>query len=166
MKRLIVIALILVGGASFAFRVHEVPTQDMTPTSTPIVKESSSICQEEPTENETGRITYPVSKPYAALPNLGQIFTAFDCTREETIPKMYGVSDNRYTLGVTLEWKGGRTPDAAALILQVLGFKELSPGVWQHEEPLSLDELMELHALLRDPEIRSAIEREDCIWCG
>lgn len=65
------------------------------------------------------------------------------------------------TLGVALVWNDGRTPDGAALILQVLGFRETIAGTWRHPEPLPLHDLTELHRLLRDPSVRSALFTDD-----
>jgi len=65
------------------------------------------------------------------------------------------------SLGVTLFWKGARTPDDAALILQVLGFREIESGTWTHPYPLSLDDMTELYKLLRDESIRDSLLAED-----
>ncbi|MCR4278793.1 MAG: hypothetical protein NUV81_02730 [bacterium] len=127
---------------------------------------NGSVCEAEPVETESGQLVYPVSPLYSALPHLGQVFTALDCEHNNQLNSITGMTKDQYMLGVTLLWREDHTPDDVALILQVLGFQETKSGKWSHPNPLSLDDLMELRNLLRDPAIRNALEQEDCILCG
>jgi len=160
-----IVTLLVVVFAAMAVYQHEnkpdMPiSQQHAPTS------MGSVCEAEPTELESGKLAYPISESYSAMPHLGQVFTALDCDRTDRLNSISGMSKDHYMLGVTLLWKEDHTPDDVALVLQVLGFQETTSGKWRHPDPLSLDDLMELRNLLRDPAIRNALDQEDCILCG
>jgi hypothetical protein len=123
-----------------------------------------ALCNEEPIEDESGRMKYPVAPAYAALPHLGQIFTAFDCSDQERAKLVAGMKDGVYQDGIRLHWQEGSPSADAKTVLKTLGFTEVSETVWETTRTFSLDQLTLLKPLFVGPSTPKVTE--DCIVCG
>ncbi|MBI4139109.1 hypothetical protein HY479_03080 [Candidatus Uhrbacteria bacterium] len=142
------------------------PLQPTENKKTLLGNERNSYCTAEPEENEIGAMVYPISPAYWNMPHLGQIFTALDCNNRERAMNVPGMRDGTYVSGISLSWGDGAPTSEMAALLKKLGFTETKSGLWQKDDPISLDGLDQLRALLRDPEKNGGLESEDCLNCG
>lgn len=126
-----------------------------------------TVCEAEPKEQESGRLTYPIADAYRNLPNLGELYTLLDCRKRDIAEtRLEKQSDGSivYTKGIRLRWEEGEPSADAKQVLQTLGFTETSPTEWQTERALNLDQLLLLRPIFLSPS--KAMIHEDCVRCG
>lgn len=154
-------AFLLVGGG--CTKQAETARTSAPPQPAPV----SNLCTVEPSQNEAGRLVYPIDAKYQRLPHLGQIFTALDCQDPDRAKRVPGFNpEEKYTAGILLKW---RTEGASGQIreaLRKLGFTEPDKQTMRSTYPYTIDDLRTLRDILNDPEAIQALDREDCITCG
>ncbi len=128
--------------------------------------QEARYCTEEPKENDIGSIEYPIAPAYWNMPHIGQIFTAMDCKNSDRANMIQWMKDGSYTAGVTLSWGDGRPSEEMRSLLIEIGFTETTPGLWQNEAPISLNDLELLRIMLQKTKQEKMPEYEDCMDCG
>lgn len=53
--------------------------------------------------------------------------------------------------------------DTLSLVLQTIGFREEKAGTWKAPSSFSIDNLIELQALLRDRDIQEMLDKEKAL---
>jgi len=192
MKRIALIASILLLGAGCVFNQHEsamdgdtreprdaipgvmdpkdVPTEsdvDVTkpePVELNMLPAHSRLCMETPIVTEAGSEELPIDARYEGLYFLGQLFTAARCS-EKRVNTLPGVQNGTYTLGSTVMLD--HPPDEELTsVLRWIGFtcdEGIGDGVCTRWE--LTDEVPYENLLYLEP-FHNRIEADDCRNCG
>jgi len=127
---------------------------------------AQAACTAPPTEDENGRLRYPIMDAYKRLPHLGQVYTALDCQTPERLKAIPGIQDGMYVQGVRLRFKSGTLTAQDRTTLSSLGFTEEPDDTWRTDKKLSIEQLIELKPLVTNPAVQNTEDFEDCILCG
>jgi hypothetical protein len=177
MKKLLPLFLIstLIGGGCYSSKdramdkatvIKPALTIEQAASTKTDAEKSPNLCTQEPTENDAGRLAYPIDPKYWNLPHLGQIFTALDCKDNDRVNKIKWMKDGSYTAGVTFSWGDAKPSEEMRSLLKEIGFTETATGLWQNKAPISLENLKRLHALFQNLQLDEMLEYEDCLDCG
>ncbi len=158
--------LVVLVGAGCAIPSTSALSSRTKPSSQASSTTSTSICQSNGIEDESGAHLEPIADVYQKLPALGQIYTALDCGNYARIQQIRGMKDGFYQDGIRFRWANQEPPIGLQTLLTNLGFKKTAPMVWDLQDPISLKHLIQLQPYFNGQMENPGFVGEDCIHCG